>query len=191
MCRDKVKIYCGAIKASVLGAAESGVTAATQLANGPESKKINELIGIDFPKQVKSEEVLKLLESSETVRSCHDIMTKCTAMHTYMMELDKISKQWLGEFPLASEIHKELEQTSAAVRGALEVKALTDLGAVLSDWTAVQAIFRGLQPGETRKSLCAKVAKGIAKRKWFAFSPDVHRELCQMAGLPIAGTQVS
>ena len=53
----------------------------------------------------------------------------------------------------------------------------------MANWTAVQACSRDLKPGETRKSLCAKVQRGLRKRMWHTVDPNIDAKLSELGGV--------
>ena len=61
--------------------------------------------------------------------------------------------------------------TSANDKLAAEnVKKMTEVGRLLGDITACQAIYRELEPGETREGLLLKVATGLPQKKFMSMS---------------------
>ena len=59
---------------------------------------------------------------------------------------------------------------------------LQNSGWVLGNLTVVQALFRDLLPGGTRKGILRKAAKGLAKKSYLTCDPKLQLTLISMMG---------
>ena len=71
--------------------------------------------------------------------------------------------------PLSECLQKLAKATAAWQNDDLMMKA----GLALGNLTACQAAFRPLEPGESRRALCSKVLRGLAKRRWHTMAMPV------------------
>jgi hypothetical protein len=79
--------------------------------------------------------------------------------------------------PVSAHLEK-LEEASAAQQND---DLMTRAGLALGSLTACQAAFRPLEPGESRRALCSKVLKGLAKRRWHTMAQPVGTYLSSLA----------
>ena len=96
-----------------------------------------------------------------------------------VLNFDGFVQAWTNAFDL-KEILTDLPDRVENLATAVHQDDANKLGGLMGDWTALQACFRKLAPGEVRIILCNKVIRGIQRRQRYSVSPAVNEYITSM-----------
>jgi hypothetical protein len=178
-CTEHCMLRCVAFAGSVM---EACTTLAAKVMSELSASLASEAMGNtlaliqpDFPKGVQKK-MLAALDNNE-VAELHGAMKHAMDMGIIIDATIADARALLVRFPglasFAEPVSVHLQKLVEATAAQQNDELMTQAGLALGNLTACQAAFRSLEPGESRKALCSKVLKGLAKRRWHAMATPV------------------
>ena len=153
--------------------------------NADAIEKIQGAIGGDFPESFDGEAFHKLMDEHPVVPHLAELMQRARSGLANVNALKTSFEKAAHRFSSIAAVVEAGPAHLESLEAMFNENQYHKLGKHLSDWTAVQASTRELQPGEIRKNLCNKVAKGLAKRALNSMSPRVEAHIKRLAGITV------
>lgn len=153
-----------------------------------EVKKLQKLIVPEFDvadfNSDKKEEVLKLFDA-EPVAALYDGVKVAAELEQTCKAMAENIQDLRAQHPWAEDILT----AGSALASQFQVfnKDFETWGQAVGTWTCVQALFRPLSPGENRKALAARVARGVPKRRFQKPMEKVLKHLADVGGIALPG----